>query len=257
MKVVILAGGFGTRLSEETSVRPKPMVNIGSKPILWHIMKIYSHYGLHNFIICCGYKGHIIKEYFSNYFLHKSDVTFDLRNNEMEVLQNDIEPWKVTLIDTGSATMTGGRIKRIRNCIGNETFCVTYGDGLTDLDIRKTIQFHQSNDNYATLTAVQPPGRYGTFKLGEKNTKITSFREKPKGDDAWINGGFFVLEPDIFDYIEGDKTVWEEEPLEQLARDGKLAAYRHEGFWQSMDTLRDKNVLQSLWELDDCPWQIW
>jgi glucose-1-phosphate cytidylyltransferase len=257
MKVAILAGGFGTRLSEETSVRPKPMVDIGSKPILWHIMKIYSHYGLCDFIICCGYKGHIIKEYFANYFIHKADVTFDLKNNEMEVHQNNIEPWKVTLIDTGKATMTGGRIKRIQDYIGDETFCVTYGDGVTDLDIKKMIQFHKNNDNYATLTAVQPPGRYGTFKLGEKSTKITSFREKPNGGNAWINGGFFILEPDIFGYIEGDDTVWEKEPLEQLAKDEQLAAYRHEGFWQSMDTLRDKNLLQDLWEMDDCPWQIW
>jgi len=257
MKAVILAGGFGTRISEESAVRPKPMVEIGEKPILWHVMKIYSHFGIDEFIICCGYKGYIIKEYFSNYFLHNSDVTFDLKNNSMNVHENGVEPWKVTLIDTGEATMTGGRLKRVRDYIGDETFCITYGDGVSNLDIKKLIQFHKEQNTYATLTAVQPPGRFGTFKLGSKDSKINSFKEKPKGDGAWVNGGFFVLEPEVFSYIEGDDTVWEKEPLEGLANDGKLSAYKHHGFWQPMDTLRDKNVLEELWKSDSVPWKLW
>jgi len=257
MKVVILAGGYGTRLSEETSVRPKPMVEIGEKPILWHIMKIYSHFGLEDFVICLGYKGSVIKEYFANYFLYKSDLTFDLKNNEMTVHRNGVESWKVTLVDTGDGTMTGGRIKRIKDYVGDETFCMTYGDGVSNIDIEKLIQFHKEQDAYATLTAVQPPGRFGTFSLGNQDTKITSFQEKPQGDGAWINGGFFVLEPEIFDYIDGDETVWEKKPLERLANEGKLAAFKHKGFWQPMDTLRDKNVIEGLWNSPSVPWKIW
>ncbi|HYW33917.1 MAG TPA: glucose-1-phosphate cytidylyltransferase [Balneolaceae bacterium] len=257
MKTVILAGGYGTRISEETSVRPKPMVEIGEKPIIWHIMKIYSHYGINDFVICCGYKGKVIKEYFANYFLHQSDMTFDLKNNEMHVIENDVEPWKVTLIDTGMKTMTGGRLKKVRNYLDDETFCLTYGDGLTDLNIGKVIEFHKRQDTYATLTAVQPPGRFGTFRLGAEEDKISRFREKPQGDNAWINGGFFVLEPEVISYIEGDQTVWEREPLETLARDGKLSAYKYSGFWHPMDTLHDKNVLEDLWQSEEKPWKVW
>ena len=257
MKAVILAGGFGTRLSEETSVRPKPMVEVGGKPILWHIMKIYSHYGINDFIVCCGYKGYVIKEYFSNYFLHRSDVSFDLKRNEMKVLQNGVEPWKVTLIDTGNGTMTGGRLKRVREYVGNETFCLTYGDGVSDVNITHLVDFHKSHNNIATVTAVQPTGRFGAFRLGSEEYKIKSFREKPKQDDAWINGGFFVLEPSVFDYISGDETVFEREPMEQLAKSGELGAFRHDSFWECMDTLRDKNHLEDLWASDDCPWNIW
>lgn len=257
MKVVILAGGYGTRLSEETSIRPKPMVEIGGKPILWHIMKIYSYYGLHDFVICCGYKGYVIKQYFANYFLREADVSFDLKKNKMEVLQNGVEPWNVTLIDTGNDTMTGGRLKRVRDYLDDETFCMTYGDGVSNINIEELIQFHKDQDSFATLTAVQPPGRFGTFRLGYEETKISSFKEKPKADNAWINGGFFVLEPEVFNYIDGDDTVWEREPLEQLANDGKLAAFRHHGFWQPMDTLRDKNVIEDLWSGPSAPWKIW
>lgn len=257
MKTVILAGGYGTRISEETTVHPKPMVEIGEKPILWHIMKIYSHYGINEFIICCGYKGYMIKEYFANYFLHRSDITFDLKNNEIKVHQNEVEPWKVTLVDTGNGTMTGGRLKRVHEYLEDETFCLTYGDGVSDVNIRDLINFHKENGTQATLTAVQPPGRFGAFRLGADEMKITSFREKPQGDNAWINGGFFVLESRIFDYIEGDETVWEREPLESLARDGQLTAYRHSGFWQSMDTLRDKNVLEDYWKSENKPWKVW
>ena len=257
MKVVILAGGYGTRLSEETAVRPKPMVEIGDEPILWHIMKLYSVHGLNEFIVCCGYKGHLIKEYFANYYVHKSDVTFDLQRNCMEVHHNGVEPWKVTLVDTGDQTMTGGRLKRIRDYIGDETFCMSYGDGVSNVDIGKLIEFHRQQKVLATLTSVQPPGRFGAFSLGSEQTKITSFREKPKGDGAWINGGYFVLEPGVLDYIKDDTTVWEQEPLQELARNGMLAAYRHEGFWQSMDSLRDKEVLLSLWESGNPPWKIW
>lgn len=257
MKVVILAGGYGTRLSEETSVRPKPMVEIGEKPILWHIMKIYSHYDINEFIICCGYKGSMIKEYFSNYFLHRSDVTFDLKNNEMHTHQNDVEPWKVSLIDTGDGTMTGGRLKRVKDYVGDETFCLTYGDGVSNVNISRLVDFHRAQNTLATLTAVQPEGRFGTFKLGYDEHKISSFKEKPKEDNAWINGGFFVLEPEVFNYIEGDDTVWEREPMEQLANEGELAAYRHHSFWHPMDTLRDKNHLEEIWKSEDCPWHVW
>ncbi|MDB4441917.1 glucose-1-phosphate cytidylyltransferase [bacterium] len=257
MKVVILAGGFGTRLSEETGVKPKPMVEIGAKPILWHILKIYSAHGFNDFIICLGYKGYIIKEYFSNYLLYSSDVTFNLRRNKMEILQNDTEPWKVTLIDTGENTMTGGRLKRVQNFIGDESFCLTYGDGVSDLNIKDLINFHRNQKVLATLTAVQSPGRFGAFRLDKNQKKIPAFEEKPKGDGAWINGGFFVLEPGVMDYIEDDSTVWEREPLERLAHDGELAAYRHLGFWHPMDTLRDKSTLAKMWENGDAPWKVW
>ena len=257
MKVVILAGGYGTRLSEETGVKPKPMVDIGDKPMLWHIMKIYSAADVNDFIICLGYKGHVIKEYFATYALHMSDVTFDLRSNNIQVHHNGTEPWKVTLVDTGEKTMTGGRIKRVKRFIGDETFCLTYGDGVTDLDIRKLISFHLEQNALATLTAVQPPGRFGAFRLDDAQTKVISFREKPKGDGAWINGGFFVLEPRAIDYIKDDATVWEREPMEKLAKDGKLAAYRHYGYWQNMDSLRDKNLLEELWQSGNPPWKIW
>jgi len=257
MKVVILAGGYGTRLSEETTVKPKPMVEIGDRPILWHIMKIYSAYGINDFIICLGYKGYIIKEYFANYLLYMSDVTFNLRKNKMEVHQNGTEPWKVTLIDTGENTMTGGRIKRVKEHIGDGTFCLTYGDGVTNVNIRNLVDFHLDQKALATLTAVQQPGRFGAFNLGQNQHKISSFKEKPKGDGAWINGGFFVLEPGAMEYIAGDSTVWEQEPLENLASDGMLAAYRHDDFWQPMDTLRDKNVLEELWKSGKAPWKIW
>lgn len=257
MKAVILAGGFGTRISEESSLRPKPMVEIGNYPILWHIMKIYSAHGINDFVICCGYKSYMIKEYFANYFLHRSDVTFDVKNNTMEILQNAVEPWKVTLIDTGEKTMTGGRLKRVREHLGNETFCMTYGDGVSDINIGALIDFHRSQNTLGTLTAVQPPGRFGAFRLGHEETKIPSFKEKPQGDGAWINGGFFVLEPQVFDCIAGDHTVWEQEPMESLARDGMLAAYKHQGFWQPMDTLRDKNFLEELWQSGTAPWKVW
>jgi glucose-1-phosphate cytidylyltransferase len=257
MKVVILAGGYGTRLSEETVVKPKPMVEIGDKPILWHIMKIYAAHGINDFIICLGYKGYIIKEYFANYLLHVSDVTFNLRKNKMEVHQNGTEPWRVTLIDTGENTMTGGRIKRVRDYIGSETFCLTYGDGVTDVNVKNLIDFHRDQKAYATLTAVQSPGRFGAFRLEQNQSKILAFKEKPKGDSAWINGGFFVLEPKVMEYIKDDSTIWEREPMENLALDGMLAAYRHDGFWHPMDTLRDKNVLENLWKNGQAPWKIW
>lgn len=256
MKAVILAGGFGTRISEESGIRPKPMVEIAGKPILWHIMKIYYSHGIDEFIICCGYKGNVIKEYFSNYFLHSSDVTFDLRNNEMKVHRNGVEDWKVTLVDTGENSMTGGRLKRVKEFVGNETFCMTYGDGVSDLNIIDLINFHRESGAFATLTAVQPPGRFGAFKLDENETFINSFREKPRGDSAWINGGFFVLEPEVFDYIEGDSTVFEQEPLQMLAHQGKLSAYKWNGYWQSMDTLRDKMVLEEDWK-NGSPWNKW
>ncbi len=257
MKVVILAGGYGTRISEESSIRPKPMVEIGGQPILWHIMKIFSFYGMTEFIICLGYKGYVIKDFFANYFLHRSDVTFDLKNNTMDVHQNGVDPWKVTLIDTGEKTMTGGRLKRVREYVGDESFCMTYGDGVSDVDIQKLIGFHNEQKTYATLTAVQPPGRYGAFTLSEEENLITQFREKPKGDGAWINGGYFVLEPDVFRYVHDDSTVWEVEPLKQLAHDGQLSAYKHPGFWQSMDSLRDKNVIEELWQSGNPPWKVW
>ncbi len=257
MKAVILAGGFGTRLSEETGIRPKPLVEIGDRPILWHIMKIYSAAGIDEFIICLGYKGYVIKEYFATYSLHMSDVTFDLRKNDVKVHQNGTEPWKITLIDTGLKTMTGGRIKRVKEYIGGETFCMTYGDGLTDLNVNDVIEFHRKQGTLATLTAVQPPGRFGAFNLDSQQNKIPSFREKPQGDGAWINGGFFVLEPGVLDYIADDSTVWEREPMENLAHDGMLSAYRHKGYWQNMDTLRDKNTLEELWQSGQAPWKKW
>jgi len=261
VKTVILAGGFGTRISEETSIMPKPMVQIGNMPILWHIMKMYSYYGHNDFIICCGYKGHLIKKFFSDYFLRKVNVTFDLKNNSMEVLSNSVEPWKVTLIDTGENTMTGGRLKRVREYVGNERFFLTYGDGVSDIDFDKLVDFHINQKTLATLTAVQPPGRFGAFNLEKDNNLIESFREKPRGDDesgsAWINGGFFVLEPEVFDFIEGDKTVWEREPMEKLAESKLLSAYRHPGYWQNMDTLHDKNVLDKIWKDGKPPWKNW
>jgi len=257
MKAVILAGGYGTRISEESSVRPKPMVEIGEKPILWHIMKIYSAHNINDFIICCGYRGYMIKEYFSKYFLHMSDVTFDLKNNEMRVHQNNVEPWTITLVDTGEKTMTGGRIKRVRDYIGDETFCLTYGDGVSDINITELIDFHMAKKALVTLTAVQAPGRFGALTLKEGQTKVSSFREKSPGDGAWINGGYFVCQPDIMDYIKEDFTVWEQEPLQRMSKEGLLAAYKHNGFWHPMDTLRDKNVLEELWEKGNAPWKIW
>lgn len=257
MKTVILAGGFGTRISEESAIRPKPMVEIGERPILWHIMKIYSAHGLNDFIICCGYKGHMIKEYFANYFLQMSDVHFNMKDNKMTILQNNVEPWKVTLLDTGEKTMTGGRIKRVKNYIGNETFCLTYGDGVSDINIKKLIEFHKSQKALATLTAVQPPGRFGVFDLHGEETRIMAFSEKMVKDGAWVNGGFFVLEPEVINYISDDMTVWEQEPLQKIANDGKLCAYKHIGFWQPMDTLRDKMYLESLWESGSPPWKVW
>lgn len=257
MKAVILAGGFGTRLSEETGVRPKPMVEIGGKPILWHIMKTYSHYGINDFIICCGYKSHFIKEYFANYHLHRSDVTFDLSRQSVEVHKNGAEPWRVTLVETGENTMTGGRLKKAREYIGNATFYFTYGDGVTDANISKLLAFHKKSGTIATMTAVQPPGRFGAFTLSEDQSKITSFKEKPKGDGAWINGGYFVLESAVFDYIEGDTTVWEQEPLQKLAHEGQLSVYKYPGYWQNMDTIRDKMVLEKEWQSGKAPWKVW
>ncbi|MGB3310403.1 MAG: glucose-1-phosphate cytidylyltransferase [Nodosilinea sp.] len=257
MKAVILAGGLGTRLSEETSIKPKPMVEVGGYPILWHIMKIYSAHGINDFVVCCGYKGYVIKEYFANYFLHMSDVTFDLRYNQMNVHTGNAEPWKVTLVDTGASTMTAGRLKRVREHIGTETFCLTYGDGVSDVNVTELIKFHQSQNGLATLTAVQPPGRFGAIALHEGQTKIESFQEKPEGDGAWINGGYFVLEPQVVDFIEGDDTIWEQQPLTKLAQMGQLSAFKHAGFWQPMDTLRDRNKLEDLWTSNQAPWKVW
>ncbi len=255
MKAVILAGGLGTRLAEETAVRPKPMVEIGGRPILWHIMKIYSAHGIDDFIICCGYKGYMVKEYFANYFLHMSDVTFDLRHNGMEVHERHAEPWRVTLVDTGEQTMTGGRLKRVRDYLGNEDFCFTYGDGVGDIDISRLIAFHRQQGNLATLTATQPPGRFGALNL--HGDKIVGFQEKPQGDGGWINGGFFVLSPKVIDYIEGDDTTWERKPMERLAQEGQFSAYLHRGFWQPMDHLRDKIYLEELWASGKAPWKVW
>jgi glucose-1-phosphate cytidylyltransferase len=255
MKAVILAGGAGTRISEETAIRPKPMVEIGGRPILWHIMKLYSAYGVNEFVVCLGYKGYVIKEYFANYFLHMSDVTFDVARNSMEVHQASAEPWRVTLVDTGEATMTGGRIKRVRSYVENEAFCMTYGDGLSDVNIRDLIEFHARNKRLATLTVVQPPGRFGAVKASGE--RVLSFEEKPQGDGGWINGGFFVLSPKVLDYIEGDESIWERDPLQSLARDGQMTAYRHTGFWQAMDTLRDKQHLEELWARGNAPWKVW
>jgi glucose-1-phosphate cytidylyltransferase len=256
MKAIILAGGLGTRLSEETVLKPKPMVEIGGKPILWHIMKIYSHYGINEFIICCGYKGYVIKEYFANYFLHQSDVTFDMATNSMEVHEKRAEPWKITLVDTGEETMTGGRLKRVEAYIKDEeAFCFTYGDGVGSVDINALIDFHLKHGKEATLTATYIPGRFGALDLSED--QVNSFKEKPKGDGAMINGGYFVLSPKVLQRIEGDPTVWEQEPLNKLAEDGQLMAYRHEGFWLPMDTIRDKNELQQMWDSGNAPWKVW
>jgi len=257
MKAVILAGGFGTRISEETSVRPKPMVEIGDRPILWHIMKIYHAHGIRDFVICCGFKGFAIKEYFADYRLHASDVTFETRSGVVEVHRTDAEDWRVTLVDTGLKTMTGGRLRRIRDYLGDETFCMTYGDGVSDIDVSELVRFHKQQGCVATMTAVQPPGRFGAFSLGESQTRVAHFREKPKGDNAWVNGGFFVLEPSALDYIEGDATSWEGEPLEQLASEGELSAFKHAGFWQPMDTLRDRMYLEELWQSGAAPWKKW
>ncbi|KUJ00613.1 glucose-1-phosphate cytidylyltransferase [Vibrio sp. MEBiC08052] len=256
MKAVILAGGLGTRLSEETSLKPKPMVEIGGKPILWHIMKHYSVHGINDFIICCGHKGIIIKEYFANYFLHMSDVTFDMKSNQMEVHRKRAEPWSVTLVDTGEHSMTGGRMRRVADYIKNdEAFCFTYGDGVSDVDITKALSFHRSHGKMATLTGIYPPGRFGALEIS--HGQVTKFREKPRGDGAMINGGFFVLSPKVLDYIDNDQCVWEQSPLNQLASDGELMVYEHSGFWQAMDTLRDKNYLEKLWETGEAPWKLW
>jgi len=255
MKAVILAGGFGTRISEESHLKPKPMIEIGGKPILWHIMKIYSHYGINDFVICLGYKGYLIKEYFANYFLHMSDVTFDMQQNRMEVHQKHVEPWRVTLVNTGENTLTGGRLKRVKDYIGTEPFCFTYGDGVSDINIGSLIEFHNQHGNKATVTAIQPPGRYGALNID--HSIVTSFQEKPDGDGAWINGGFFVLDPSVLDLIEGDQTSWESTPLIKLAVENELHAYQHRGFWQAMDTLRDKNQLEELWANNNPPWKVW
>jgi glucose-1-phosphate cytidylyltransferase len=255
MKTVILAGGMGTRISEESHLKPKPMIEIGGKPIIWHIMKIYSAHGLKDFIVCLGYKGYVIKEYFANYFLHMSDVTFDMESNKMTVHQASAEPWRVTLVDTGELTMTGGRLLRIRKYLDAEDFCLTYGDGLGDVDVRKLVAFHRSHGKLATLTAVQPPGRFGALNLA--GSKVTGFEEKPHGDGGWINGGFFVLSPKVIEHIKGDDTVWERGPMEELARMGQLQSHLHQGFWQPMDTLRDKNQLEEMWARGNAPWKVW
>ncbi len=255
MKAVILAGGFGSRLSEETHLKPKPMVEIGGFPILWHILKIYSFYGIDEFIICCGYKGYFIKEYFANYFLHNSDATINLNSNEIEILRKKSEPWKVTLIDTGQKTLTGGRLARVREYLNNETFCFTYGDGVGDINIKELISSHKVNKCMATITAVQPPGRYGALKI-EKD-RVISFQEKPRGDNNWVNGGFFILSPDVFEFIDGDDCIWEDKPLKKLASKRQLNVFKHEGFWQPMDTLRDKNTLENLWKNGNAPWKVW
>ncbi len=257
MKVLLLAGGHGTRLSEETGLRPKPMVEIGGKPILWHIMKIYSTYGFNDFVVLLGYKGYYIKEYFANYFLHQSDVSIDLSNGKMEILNNTSEPWKVTLLDTGVDTMTGGRIKRAQEIVGDESFMLTYGDGVSDIDINELVKFHKFHGKAVTMTSAQPDGRFGALDLSEDN-KVLEFKEKPKGDGSWINAGFFVCEPKVFDYItQGDKTIFEQQPLMNLAKDGEIYTYKHDGFWMPMDTLRDKNNLQKMWEQGDAPWKVW
>lgn len=257
MKAVLLAGGLGTRISEETAVRPKPMIEIGGKPILWHIMKLYSAHGINDFIICCGYKGYVIKEYFANYTLHMSDVTFDMQQGKMKVHQRYAEPWRVTLVDTGDETMTGGRLKRVKQYLENEDiFCMTYGDGISDVDITKLIAFHRAHCLKATLTATFPPGRFGALDI-HADHKVTSFKEKPKGDGGMVNGGFFVLSPKVIDLIDGDSTIWEREPLERLAESGQLKAFTHEGFWQCMDTLRDKTHLEELWVSGNPPWRVW
>lgn len=257
MKVVILAGGFGTRISEESHLKPKPMIEIGERPILWHIMKIYSHYGFNDFVICLGYKGYCIKEYFAHYFLHESDITFDFRNNSERIIHNHTaEPWMVTLVDTGIETMTGGRVKKTRPYIGDEPFMLTYGDGVSDVNIKELVDYHKRHGKLATVTSTQPGGRFGALDLAAGN-QVLGFQEKPKGDGAWINAGFFVFEPQVFDYIADDGTVLEKEPLENLADAGELLAYRHDGFWQPMDTLRDKNLLEEMWKSGDAPWKVW
>lgn len=257
MKVVILAGGLGTRISEESHLKPKPMITIGDKPILWHIMKIFSYYGFHEFLICLGYKGYVIKEYFSNYFLHESDVTFDFsKNNEMEIHQKYAEPWRVTLIETGQDSMTGGRVKRAQKYIGNEPFMLTYGDGVSDINLHELVKFHQSHGKKATVTAVQPMGRFGVMSV-DKDGSVKEFQEKIKGDGSWINGGFFIFEPSVFDYIDGDDTILEKDPLQNLVKDGELRAFKHHGFWYAMDTLRDKTYLEELWKTGKAPWKLW
>jgi glucose-1-phosphate cytidylyltransferase len=257
MKAVILAGGLGTRIAEETHLRPKPMVEISGRPILWHIMKIYSSHGINDFVICCGYRGYVIKEYFANYFLHMSDVTFDMKENRMEVHQRKAEPWRVTLVDTGDETQTGGRLKRVADHLaGEEAFCFTYGDGVSDVDVTKLVQFHRGHGKLATLTAVQPPARFGALGLDD-NDVITRFQEKPPGDGAWVNGGFFVLSPKVIDYIDGDEVPWERAPMERLAAEKQFVAFMHEGFWHPMDTLRDKNYLEQLWASGKAPWKTW
>jgi glucose-1-phosphate cytidylyltransferase len=256
VKAVILAGGLGTRISEETHLKPKPMIEVGGKPILWHILKIYSHYGIHDFIICCGYKGYVIKEYFANYFLHTSDVTFDMSDNSMLVHSRKAEPWKVTLVDTGDSTLTGGRLARVRDYLtDNEPFCFTYGDGVSDVNIGRLLAHHRREGRKATLTAVQPPGRFGT--LAFERGRVIRFEEKPHGDGYWINGGFFVLDPSVIDLVDGDQCTWEQQPLQTLAETGQLTAYHHEGFWQPMDTLRDKTLLEDLWQAGKAPWKVW
>jgi glucose-1-phosphate cytidylyltransferase len=255
MKAVILAGGLGSRLSEETDTRPKPMIEIGGKPILWHVMKIYSSHGINDFIVCLGYKGYVIKEYFANYFLHTSDVTFDMQNNNMVVHQNHAEPWKVTLVDTGENTMTGGRLKRVAPYLDNEDFCFTYGDGVGDVDIKAIISQHNKTGKLATVTATQPPGRFGVLEFEENLVK--NFAEKPQGDGSWINGGFFVLSPRVIDYIDGDSSIWEREPMQKLAQTGQMSVYFHNGFWQPMDTLRERHLLEDLWRTGKAPWKIW
>lgn len=257
MKVLLLAGGFGTRLSEETDIKPKPMVEIGGKPILWHIMKIYSTYGFNDFVILLGYKGYYIKEYFANYFLHQSDITIDMKNNKMEILNNSSEPWKVTLIDTGLNSMTGGRIRRAKEIIGDELFMLTYGDGVANINVEELVDFHKSHGKLMTMTSSQPDGRFGALDISDNN-QVMEFKEKPKGDGSWINAGFFVCEPKVLDYItEGDSTVFEQKPLQNLAKDGEIYTYKHEGFWMPMDTLRDKNKLNEMWNENDAKWKIW
>jgi glucose-1-phosphate cytidylyltransferase len=255
MKVVILAGGFGTRISEETHIKPKPMVEIGGRPVLWHIMKSYSHYGFNDFVICLGYKGYMIKEFFSNYFLHTSDVTFDLAENKMHVHQNKSEKWRVTLVDTGEDTQTGGRLLRVKDYVKDEDFCFTYGDGVSDVNIADVVKFHKEQKTYATLTSVQPPGRFGALSMD--GHKILDFKEKPAGDGGWINGGYFVLSPKVFDYLKGDSDTWEREPMERLAKDKQLSAFQHNGFWRPLDTLRDKTHLEQLWTSGKAPWKKW
>ena len=257
MKAVILAGGFGTRISEESAVKPKPMIEIGNRPILWHIMKSYSAHGINDFVILCGYKGHLIKDYFANYHLHTSDVTYDLKNQETIIHRNDSEPWRVTCVDTGESTMTGGRMRRAAKYIGDETFCLTYGDGVSNVDISASIAFHKAHGKLATLTAVQPTGRFGVFTLQSDSSAVESFHEKPKGDGAWVNGGYFVLEPGVLEHIGDDSTVWEREPMEDLSKLGQLQAWKHSGFWQPMDTLRDKMLLDELLAKGNAPWIVW